>query len=212
MVSSLPRVEVELPAVPPEVTIPDYPESIYLQYLPAIYRQEPFINRLLLIFESILVPLERVVGLLPFYTEPEMTPEAFLPWLAHWVALTLDSTWPVDRQRALIAHAAEIYRWRGTRRGLKLHLWAYTGTVPLIQEYHGGFVIGRENGLSWTTRLVTGPTQPFLFVVTVPVPNPEGIDPQVMHAIITEDKPAHTTYDLRVVRCTGCQPQRPPDS
>src|SRR2546430_4071020 len=99
-----------------------YPESAYLRYLPGVYQQDPFLCRLLLIFEAVLAPLERLVDTLPLYTEPEIAPQAFLPWLAGWVAVSLDSGWPVDRQRALIAHAVEIYRWRGTRRGLRLHL------------------------------------------------------------------------------------------
>lgn len=176
------------------------PESILLQYLPGIYSQDPFLRRLLLIFESVLAPLERVVNTLPLYTEPEMAPEEFLPWLAHWVAVSLDSAWPLERQRALIAHAVEIYRWRGTRQGLKLHIATYTGTEALIQEHNQGFVLGPESRLGWTTGLVAAPRNPLLFVVTVPVPDPRSIDPAVLRAIIEEDKPAHTTYYLRVVR------------
>lgn len=183
--------------------IGDERESIYLRYLPAIYRQDPFLCRLLLIFESVLAPLERMVDTLPLYTEPEIAPRAFLPWLAHWVALSLDSAWPLDRQRALIAAAVEIYRWRGTRRGLKLHIGAYTGVEPLIQEYQDGFVLGGETRLGLTTHLPAEPRDPVLFVVTVPVAEPHCIDPDVVRAIIEEDKPAHAAYRLRIVEATA---------
>lgn len=207
---------MQVTSLPPPSTVPEpeaepqpawlhsdvlaYSESVYLQYLPAIYRQDAFIRNLLLIFESVLLPLEKVVGTLPLYTEPEMAPEEFLPWLAHWVALSLDSAWPVERQRVLIARAVEIYRWRGTRRGLKLHVEAYTGVEPLIQEYRDGFVLDTESSLGLTTRLITAPRDPFFFVVTVPVPDPQTLDPQVLHAIIDEEKPAHTTYQLCIVQ------------
>ena len=191
---------VALPPRPEQDAGVEYPESVYLQYLPAIYRQDAFLRRFLLIFESVLAPLERVVGTLPFYTEPGLTPEKFLPWLSHWVGLSLDSAWPIERRRALIASAVEIYRWRGTRHGLKLHIKAYTGVEPLIQEYYEGFVLGRESALGLTTQLVAEARSPLLFVVTVPVPDPAVVDPHVLRTIIEEDKPAHTTYRLRMVR------------
>ncbi len=117
-------------------------ESMFLRYLPGLYQDDSFTQRFLMIFESVLGPIDRTIAALPLFTEPEMTPEEFLPWLAQWVALTLDHSWPVDRQRAMIAHAVEIYRWRGTRRGLKLHIQCYTGHEPIIQEYRSGFVLG----------------------------------------------------------------------
>jgi phage tail-like protein len=193
-------------SIPLDVAGSRYPESVYLQYLPAVYRDDPFLRRFILIFESILAPLERMVDTLPLYTEPDIAPRAFLPWLAHWVALSLDSAWPERSQRALIANAAEIYRWRGTRRGLALHIRCYTGLEPIIQEYGEGFVLGRNAALGYTTNLISTAPDPLLFVVTVPTGNPDAIDVQVLRTIIEEDKPAHATYRIHVVRS-----DRPPD-
>ncbi len=208
--SQLPEIAeiAQTPVAPQPLGRPRYrprplletPESTYLQYLPAIYRQDYFMRRLLLMFESVLGPVERMVDVLPLYTEAEMVPEEFLPWLSHWVMVSLDRSWPLERQRTLIRHAVEIYRWRGTARGLKLHLRAYTGVEPLVQEHHDGFVLGADTGLGWTTTLVDGPGNPILFVVTIPAPDPDLIDMEVVQAIIDEDKPAHTVYQVRVVR------------
>jgi phage tail-like protein len=184
----------------PERAATNLPESRYLKYLPGLYRQDPFVARFLLIFESVMGPLETLVDNLPLYTEPATAPEEFLPWLAHWVAVSLDAAWPRARQRALIANAVEIYRWRGTRRGLKLHIAAYTGSEPLIQEHASGFVVGQESRLGWTTTLFSTPPQPNLFVVTVPVAEPAAVDEKILRAIVEEDKPAHTIYELHVVR------------
>ena len=178
-------------------------ESVYLRYLPSIYRQDSFIRRLLLIFESVLLPLEGLVDTLALYTEPELTPAEFLPWLAQWVGLALDASWPLDRQRTLIHDAAEIYRWRGTRHGLALHIQAYTGTTPHIQEYADGFVLGRDSALGRTTQLRQAVRDPLLVVVTVPVPAGATVDPAVLRAIIEEDKPAHVSYRLRLVSGTA---------
>jgi phage tail-like protein len=174
-------------------------ESMFLRYLPGLYQDDSFTQRFLMIFESVLGPIDRTIAALPLFTEPEMTPEEFLPWLAQWVALTLDHSWPVDRQRALIANSVEIYRWRGTRHGLKLHIQCYTGHEPIIQEYRSGFVLGKESGLAWTTQLLNSPPNPLLFVVTAPVHNPRAVNAAILRQIIEEDKPAHTTYRLRVV-------------
>jgi phage tail-like protein len=177
-------------------------ESAYIRYLPGIYHQDLFLRRFLMIFESVLRPIEEMVDILPAYTEPEHTPSDFLPWLAQWVATALESSWPLARQRALIANSVEIYRWRGTSYGLKLHIRTYTGIEPLIQEYRGGFVLGADNRLGWTTLLTVAPVNQLLFVVTVPVVDPRDVDPQVLRQIIEESKPAHTTYRLRLVRAT----------
>jgi phage tail-like protein len=203
-------VSVHQPQAPQQNT-GEAPESAYLRYLPSIFQQDPFLQRFLLIFESVLRPLERTVDNLSLYTEPELAPESFVPWLAHWVSIALDSAWPIDRQRALIANAVEIYRWRGTRYGLKLHLWAYTGVEPLIQEYQGGFVLGRDNALGWTTQVLRTQANSLLFIVTVPTTNLRSLDPQVLRSIIEEDKPAHATYRLRVVRASvAAVAHRPP--
>ncbi|HEY8285703.1 MAG TPA: phage tail protein [Chloroflexota bacterium] len=174
-------------------------ESMYLRFLPGMYQEDPFLKRFLMIFESVLGPIDRSIANLPIYTEPELAPEQFLPWLAQWVAVTLDSAWPLERQRALIANAVEIYRWRGTKYGLKLHIQSYTGHEPLIAEYRSGFVLGKESGMGWTTQLLSTPPNPLLFVVTAPVDNPRAINAAILRQIIEEDKPAHTTYRLRVV-------------
>ena len=181
---------------------PQIAESAYIRYLPGIYHQDLFLRRFLMIFESVLRPIEEMVDILPAYTEPEHTPDDFLPWLAQWVATALDSSWPLARQRALIANSVEIYRWRGTSYGLKLHIRTYTGIEPLIQECRGGFVLGTDNRLGWTTLLTAAPVNQLLFVVTVPVVDPRDVDPQVLRQIIEESKPAHTTYRLRLGRAT----------
>jgi phage tail-like protein len=180
-------------------------ESRYMRYLPELYQKDgrgAFLNNFLLIFESVLGPIERLVDNLPLYTEPDYIPREFLPWLAHWVAVSLDSAWSIESQRALIANAVEIYRWRGTRRGLKLHIAAYTGVQPMIQEEREGFILGNESALGWSTRLTTSARRPMHFYVTVPVSRPEDMSERVLRAIIDEDKPAHASYELRLVTCS----------
>src|SRR3990172_11674081 len=125
--------------------------SRYLDYLPGVYRQDDFMGRFLLVFESILGPVERMVDELPGYFDPAVCPEELLPYLAHWVALALAERWPIARRRRMIKAAAELHRYRGTRRGLRAYLWAVTGVTPLIVENCDGSRLGSDNRLGLNT-------------------------------------------------------------
>ena len=118
--------------------------SSYLEYLPALYQDDEFMGQFLLIFESVLKPIENTVGNLAWYFDPLMIPEPLLPWLACWVDLALDPTWPIERRRDLVKSAAELYRWRGTRRGLTEYLRIYTASMPEISEYIPGMYLDPE--------------------------------------------------------------------
>lgn len=128
--------------------------SRYLQYLPAIFeeRREDAhtldLGQFLLPFEAVFDEFDAVLAAIDRYFAPELAPaNDFLPWLASWVALTLDEEWEEDKRRRLISEAVELYRWRGTARGIKRYLALYTGweeSAFEIQEacWPGGMQIG----------------------------------------------------------------------
>src|SRR3990172_1685492 len=122
-------------------------QNRYLEFLPALYRDDEFMGRFLLIFESILGPIENTVDSLQVYLDPRLIPEPLLPWLASWVDAVLDDSWSVERRRELVRQAADLYRWRGTRRGLSEYLRIYTGVVPDISEHVPGMRLDRETRL-----------------------------------------------------------------
>src|SRR5262249_17138831 len=155
--------------------------SSYLKYLPAIYSADDFLGRFLLIFETILSPIDHTVGNLHYYFDAQMTPPELLPWLASWLGLALDERWPEEQRRALILAAVELYQWRGTRRGLSEFLRLYTGIPPEITEPG----VGR--------RGVTA-ADAFKFTVRLRVPDPAQVDRAMVEAIIETEKPAHTGY------------------
>ncbi|MGQ9674622.1 MAG: phage tail protein [Chloroflexota bacterium] len=172
-------------------------QSSYLQYLPSIYSSDPMVGRLLLIFESILKPLEGVIDQMALYFDPELAPEEFVPWLAWWVGLSLDEKLPLQRRRQMVKRAMELYRWRGTRRGLKQSIELATGVTALIVENFDGLRLDREARLGLNAHL--GHRQDHTFVVTLVVPPDVDADAalDVARTIIEEDKPAHLTYLLR---------------
>lgn len=76
----------------------------------------------------------------------------------------------------MIRQAAELYRWRSTRRGLSQHLHIYAGAAPIIEDN----------------------VAPNTFAVTLLVEEPAAIDEAIVRAIIESHRPAHTTYRLQI--------------
>ena len=191
--------------------------SSLLQYLPAIYQDDPFIGQFLSAFEKILlgrpdgVPfpdvharfppqgLEESIAGLAVYFDPMHTPPEFLPWLASWTAFTLRADLPIDRQRNFIANIIQLYRWRGTKRNLQELLAIFTTGTPTIIESQGvEFQIGVHSTVGADTFLGGGP--PHYFRVTIALPRmAESVRSrqlQIARALIDLEKPAHTFYDL----------------
>jgi len=198
-----------------------HPPSKALNLLPAIYidalarMQEekgeegemPFFARFLRGFDDALEPLERLLPVLHRYFGPYSTPSDFVPWLACWVALVLDENWLEMRRRRLIAEAVQLYRWRGTRRGLARYLEIYAGVKPEITDQpFRGWRLGADARLGKNT--VLGDVVDHTFVVTLAVPNPAAVNEQIVRDIIDSEKPAHTGYTLRIVRRTSLEEER----
>lgn len=219
-----PNVAGKLPTRPPRPSPRPFPprltppgeSSRYLALLPPIYaiRDEGgVLNAILLICQQILEPLEqRVIGQIHYYLDPATAPEPMLAWLAAWVDLVLDESWPTARRRALVAHAAELYRWRGTARGLREYLQIFTGAEPTIQEPgrteghslpRGALRVepGRDDGGASLMAPGPGdrrPLEPFSFRVLVPTSEQRPAALARLHQIIEAEKPAHTSYTLYV--------------
>ena len=184
----------------------------YLRYLPRIYQeQDEVMARFLMLFESFWAPIESQIDNLPLYFDPAFTPLKLLPWLASWVDLTLDDHWPEAKRRQLLKAAVSLYRKRGTRRGLQEYLEIYTGAQVQISE-HGAhnFLLGSGARLGPGVALGTL-NMPHTFTVTVYLPPAQNVAAivvdrkryeaerrQMIESIIEAEKPAHTSYNLRI--------------
>ncbi len=184
----------------------------YLQHLPRVYQeQDELMGRFLMLFESFWQPIEAQIDNFPYYFDPEFTPAALLPWLATWVDLTLDERWPEETRRRLLSSAVALYRMRGTRRGLQEYLEIYTGAKVQISE-HGAnnFTLGPQARLGLGVALGTL-NMPHTFTVTAFLPAAEStgltaaerarLDAdrrRMIETIIEAEKPAHTSYNLRL--------------
>jgi phage tail-like protein len=155
--------------------------SRYLQFLPAIYEENEFLDRFLRVFEDPVIPVEDVLDHIALYFDPRLAPSSFLSWLASWIDLALDENWPEERRRELIHRGTDLYRWRGTRRGLLAYLRIYAGVEPKIVEH-----LKKKGG------------GPFRFTVELQVEDASAVDEARIRAIIDAEKPAHTDYELSI--------------
>jgi len=174
-------------------------KSRYIQYLPALYRDDEFMTQFLLIFESVMRPLENSVNNLELYLDPKMTPEPVLTWLGSWLGLALDPTLPLERRRELVKRSAELYRWRGTKRGLSEYLRIYTGTVPEISEYIPGMRLEPGTQLGIETKLGSS-GKGHHFTVTLYLDENHAVSTDAVKAIVDSQKPAQTIYTLDIRR------------
>src|SRR4030042_866494 len=68
--------------------------------------------------------------------------------------------------------ALDLYRWRGTKRGLRKYIELYTGASPEIEEEMASMCLGPGAMLGWNTILGGGKN--YNFLVTIRTPDPEG--------------------------------------
>ncbi|MEJ7600565.1 MAG: phage tail protein [Kofleriaceae bacterium] len=190
----------------------------YLENLPAIYRRSDAVGRNLVrdvcfLFEHMFDSVEKNLTDGWRFYDPHVAPIDFLDWLSGWTAFTLDLDWPEEQKRALIKRAVDLYRIRGTKRGLALFLTLFTGHEPDIEENvwpFKGFRIeadGAEEGARVGLDSVVLPPVDLAhcFIVTMPMKFESVTSEMVIriHQIIQTEKPAHTHYYLRFAEEKG---------
>jgi len=116
-----------LPGIP-------HDKSNWLQYLPAIYEDDEFLGRYLLIFESLLSPITWTIDNFDLFLSPDMAPRAWLQWMAGWFDILLLPELPMDRQREIMRQIGWLFMRRGTPSGLQRLLELYFGVIPEIIE------------------------------------------------------------------------------
>jgi phage tail-like protein len=160
--------------------------------LPPIYYEDAMAQQLTAGLDGLLAPIFSALDNLDSYLDPQIAPPDFVGWLAGWVGLALDQTWPADRQRALIEEASTLYAWRGTVRGLAAHVRLYLQVEPEIEE---------SGGASWSPvpgGAVPGSPEPYVRV-RVRVSDPTAVDTRRLDAVVSSAKPAHVPHEIEVV-------------
>lgn len=179
----------------------------YTVLLPAIYRRSDptgrnFVRDLCWILQHIFGSLQDLLDEVHFCFDPYECPEEFLPWLASWTAMIVDLDWPVEKKRAIIKRAVELYGIRGTVKGLKLFLKLFSGSEPRILENQWpfrGFRIETEGLIGIDSVILPPVHMARCFIVEMPVKF-TNVSPEMViriHNIIQMEKPANCHYYLR---------------
>ncbi len=202
--------------------------SSYLNSLPAIFSEDPFLGQFLLAFEQVLTGLdaakdepkqglEQTIANLSklfdpsaidtLFTDDEKTLKAFLQWLSGWTALSLRADWDTGQQQRFLAEIVPLYQRRGTQENLAQLLKIYTGLLPIIEEAPDRpFQIGVNSTVSSTISADTaqiGGGTPHRFRITVTMKSSSTDElarqRQIIQAIVDLQKPAHTYYELPIL-------------
>ena len=166
----------------------------YIKYLPAIYSENEFMSRFLMIFESVLGPMERTLDNIWHYLDPHVTPEEYLGWLATWVKIDLMQPMDPLRQRLFLKKSGELFRCRGTKKGLLEYLTLCTGVTPEIEEDFGPILLSADSVLGTNTVLSRGLN--YHFTVRFEQADESSINLEQVETIIELEKPAHTTFSV----------------
>lgn len=179
----------------------------YMRWLPSIYqRSDPagrnFVRDLLWITQHLLGAIEDRLDVIHTYFDPYEAPAEFLPWLASWTSMIVDEDWPIEKKRLLIKKAIELYKIRGTVKGLKLFIALFTDHEPEIVENawpFRGFRIGVTSGIAIDSIILPPVHLAHAFIVEMPVTYKDvSIESVIrLHEIIQLEKPSHTSYYLR---------------
>lgn len=220
-----------------------FPRTSYLDYLPAIYREDPvskgLLERFFAVFESIFFEIDFTIENIGRFFETSGAPPEFLSWLGSWLAMSMDTDWPEDKKRLFIRKAVSLYNKRGTREGMEESIELFTGKKPFIVEsfqaskaFKGttsrqccekkttispvkekiffppegatvkicpeNNIAGEEGGEVPLINTLYN-TERFGFSVLLTDPDMDTITQSRIRRIIEEQKPAHTSYELKVL-------------
>jgi len=163
----------------------EFPRETYLEELPAIYREDAgsaaFLERYLSLFERIFSDVESATEALPSYLDPDGIPDepGHLAWLGEFLGMEVDGAWPTSAAREFVDRAPELYRMRGTRRGLRTATSIYLDHVKTPTPDWGP---AEEREAAHLDRLV----EAGLLTAT------EAEQARHEHAALAERKPAET--------------------
>lgn len=176
-------------------------QSTWMQYLPAIYAEDEFLGRYMLIFESILSPIVWLVDGFDMHLAPETAPAEWLQWMASWFDVLILPEVPIDRQREILRQVGWLFLRRGTRSGLQRLLNLYFGVqAEIVETGNCQFVVRlplRQVESNIAIEMTEGPS-----TSTRERPITEDMIKkltEVADRLISSQKPAFASYSLEII-------------
>ncbi|WP_219837876.1 phage tail protein [Paenibacillus sp. R14(2021)] len=179
-----------------------FPRNTYLSHLPAIYQEDPsgFMERFLALFGTMFDSVEAQADELPRHLDSELAEGPYLKWLGSWLGIEVDEHWNDDQIRRFIREAPQLYRYRGTRRGIEKMVEIYTGSKPHIVEYFEYKMMRESAELRQLTDMLYGMHACSFSVLVTTEQAPTEKHRHMLQRMLDEQKPAFTEARLIVLQ------------
>lgn len=177
-----------------------FPRDTLISYLPAVYQEEEesrdFLERYLSLFGTLFDSVEEQIDGMAGHFDRERAEGAMLRWLASWLGMEVDDNWTDEWVRRLIRFAPELYRYRGTKRGIEKAVEIFTGLTPIVVESFQYKQLREKAEFRWLVDRLYG-DDPFTFTVLLhPNQAPSEKEKTLLLQLIEDFKPAHTEARL----------------
>jgi phage tail-like protein len=194
------------------------PRPALTEWLPALFsRRDPeteppganFLERFLTLFEGEFTRMEGAFESVSRLLNPAAADPEWLAFVASWLDLAFDPSWPVERRRALVREGAALQAGRGTPAALARYLEIYTGTAPTIIEgftkrpplpiqlgARGALGVAPLGGKASDARAAEDFAHRFTVTVMLPQGDARTVARSTVLRIIESMKPAHTVFTL----------------
>ncbi|HEX9060531.1 MAG TPA: phage tail protein, partial [Clostridia bacterium] len=181
-----------------------YPRMSFLDYLPAVYQEDPeskdFLERFLSIFSTIHDEMEENIDNMARNFDADTVEGDFLKWLSGWLSIASDDRWNQNSLRELTKRASEIYKIRGTKRALEEMIRIYTGEKPIIIEYFQYREFLKDADATKNLIKLYG-DDPYTFSVLVRSACVKETHQKIaVKKILQEEKPAYTKARLIILK------------
>lgn len=105
-----------------------------IRHLPSIYQENDFLRNYLMIFQHIMNETSITLDNINNLFRPMEIDSKFLPVISNWIGVNYELLGTEDIARKVLQYAVPLYRYRGTKLGMRALLFLVTGVVPEIIE------------------------------------------------------------------------------
>jgi phage tail-like protein len=166
-----------------------------IRHLPSNFQNNEFLRGFLMIFQHIMNDTVIVLDNLHEFFRPMESPVSFLPVLADWLGIHLDTLGGEEEVRRFLQYAIPLYRYRGTALGLRAHLTIVAGVTPIIIEEaspYSSMLVTEDSTVD--VNIFDSEAAIDSFTIHFPVPRSQFSDILIrrLSLIVQREKPVHT--------------------